>query len=316
MRLLSILIPTYNRQDYLINNLSKLCTSITNKSLEKDVEIIISNNCSTDNTAEKVVKFIEENPTINIQLFNQPKNIGLELNALFVLQQSKVEYVMYLGDDDYIHEEYLYGIINQLNVDKGFRCVIPAYENIDYNGNRLNIGRDVGIPGKVYEAGFENCLKNSYRGHQLSGLTLKREGLWESYRDNKVSNIYLFIYFVAKNCLDGKTWHFTDYPVLVTAALQKDKDWNYGKDGLITDIFDNYKKLKGINAWQRSKLEFRLLEVQSWRYEMYLQRGKKAFIRVIINIIKGKNTSYLTKVGFSFNILFRTMRKIVRKCLP
>jgi hypothetical protein len=171
----------------------------------------------------------------------------------------------------------------------------------------------VGFSSKIYPPGFKNCLTNSFRGHQLSGLTLKREGLLESYKKNNVSNIYLFIYFVAWCCLNGRTWHFTDYPVLVTAALQQNKDWNYGKDGLLTHIFDNYKKLNSISIIQRSKLEFSMLQNQNWRYYMYLRKGKAAFAKALVNIIRGENTSWLTAVLFPCYVTYDIAGRLLQK---
>ncbi|QEH39754.1 glycosyltransferase family 2 protein [Chitinophaga sp. XS-30] len=314
--LLSILIPTYNRQKFLLKNLEILCAIITENNLNNDVEIIISNNCSPDSTSQKVRIFMEMYPDIKITFFDQPQNIGLEANALLVLSESHSEYAMYLGDDDYLTKEYLVQLVKRIKVCRDISCIIPSYQNINPEGNHINDGRDIGLKSQVYSGGFENCLENSFRGHQLSGLTFKQEGLLDTYRKNAVQNMYPFIYFVSRCCLDGKTWHFTDYPVLVTAAPQKDKDWGYGNDGLLANIFDNYKKLEGINTIQRSKLELRFLFRQHWRYDMYLSKGKLIFANVVLNIIKSRNTSWPTKIIFPGYITYRMVRKIVRKCLP
>lgn len=219
---------------------------------------------------------------------------------------------MYLGDDDYINEEYLLNIIHKLKIETDIHCVLPAFRHIDYGGNLLQTGRDLNIESKIYNKGFSNCLTNSWRGHQLSGVILHREGLIDSYIQNNVDNSYPFIYFVAHCCLNGQTWHFTDYPVLVTAAEQKDKDWGYGKDGLISDIFDNYKKLN-ISHIQRAQLEIRLLHIQPGRYLMYWNKKIYPFINACWNIEFGKNTSYLTKCMFPILILKECMKILIYK---
>src|SRR5882762_7180605 len=104
--LLSILIPTYNRCSFFLKNLYILRECILGSSMSKDVEIIISNNCSTDKTDEAVTEFQSKRLDVHCNYFLQSKNIGLEKNALFVLSKAKGMYVMYVGDDDYIDYEY------------------------------------------------------------------------------------------------------------------------------------------------------------------------------------------------------------------
>jgi len=307
--LLSVLIPTYNRAKPLEKNLYMIEKFINKNNFENDIKIIISNNCSTDNTKEVIDTFYRQT-NIEVDKYNQNDNLGLEGNALFVLENADTEYVMYLSDDDYLDENYLVNIVGKLKNDKGIYCILPSIQPVRPNGKHMKPGRDMGQDSKIYDKGFKNCLENSWRGHQLTGVTFKRNNTYESYRDNEVNNIYPFIYFVAFNCLRGKTWHFTDYPVKVTAAVQEDKDWGYEEDGLISEIFDNYKKLDNITTLQRSKLELKMLDTQTFRYQMYLSKGVSPYLKALINIEFGINTSFLTKLGFPF-LAFKYLSKSV-----
>lgn len=71
---LSILIPAYNeaRTIHLILDKVKAVKLINN--IEK--EIIIVNDCSTDNTTEVIENYIKNNSDISIQLYNQAVNQG------------------------------------------------------------------------------------------------------------------------------------------------------------------------------------------------------------------------------------------------
>jgi glycosyltransferase involved in cell wall biosynthesis len=307
--LLSILIPTYNRANYLEKNLYMLEKYITNNNLVDDVKIIVSNNHSQDNTKDILDKFSKRDK-IKIDIYHQEDNLGLERNVLFVLSKAKSEYVITLGDDDYLNEKYLINIINKLKTNQEIYCVIPSIKGLNPEGNIINSGRDLNIESKIYNSGFSNCLKNSWRGHQISGLAFKREMVLSSYKKNKVNNLYPQIYFVAFNCLRGKTWHFTDYPVKSTAAIQEDKDWGYGKDGLILEIFDNYKKIDNITKIQRSKLELKILNIHKFRYQMYLSKGVRHYLEALRSIEFGNNTSLLTKLIFPF-LAFKHLSKTI-----
>jgi glycosyltransferase involved in cell wall biosynthesis len=297
--LLSILIPTYNRAPFLKKNLMLLVEDIKKLKTENTIEFIISNNCSTDNTDEVVNEFIASNTSANVKYFKQEENLGLEKNALFVLSKSDAEYIMYLGDDDYIDYNYLTGVINYLIKDKDVHCIIPNFIPIDITGNQIRKGRDDNEITQVFSKGFRNCLINSFRGHQLSGLVLYREGLLDSYIEYKVSNIYLFIFFVGYRCLTGKTVLFVDFPVKVTQPGQDEKNWSYGDDGLVNEIFDNYKKLP-LNNYEKTRLQLTQLRKQSWRIFMYKSLSFKAFMKAFFNVWFSPNSTIFFKFVFPF----------------
>ncbi|WP_035141631.1 glycosyltransferase [Flavobacterium daejeonense] len=320
---LTILIPTYNRVRYLKKNIEMLDYYITNNELENTVKILVSNNFSTDET-RKTLEILKSSIKSELIIYNQNLNIGLEKNALFVLEKCETPFVMYLGDDDYIKEEYLVQVIKSIEDDNKIGCIIPSYISVDYEGNELipRVGRDFDLPTKLYLKGFSNCLENSIRGHQLSGLVLKNEGLFRIYKEQNVNNLYPFIYFTSYCCLNYSTLHLTFSPVYVTAAIQKDKDWGYGKDGLIPHIFDNYQKIKGISYYQKFLLQKKVIVSQSWRYFIYLQHGKINFIRSLFLIIISKRTNWITKfylpvfvTMFYFNSLGRKLR-VKSKIIP
>jgi len=228
--LLTILIPTYNRAHYLEQNIRLLLRLIEELEFKNIVKIIISNNCSTDNTYEILNEFHDND---NIDIFEQKENIGLEKNAVFCLEKASSLYVMYMGDDDYITKEYLAGVVEYLK--QGYSCIVPSIVAIDTSGSSIgeNIGRDLQKSTTVYKKGFEGALALFEKGHQLSGVTFLRENTLEEYLKRDIRDIHPFMFFVGFNCLRGESVHFTKFPVKVTQPPQANKDWGYGKDGLI-----------------------------------------------------------------------------------
>lgn len=91
-KLLSILIPTYNRADFLDYSLSAHLPLVR----EYNVQIFIFDNASTDNTEEVVLKWQKEYPYIIYHRHND--NIGGVGNFEFSLQYPSTEYVWMLGD--------------------------------------------------------------------------------------------------------------------------------------------------------------------------------------------------------------------------
>lgn len=74
MKKLSILIPAYNEAKTIHLILNKVKDVELLNNIEK--EIIIVNDCSTDNTVEVVEKYIKDHTSLNICLFNQEFNQG------------------------------------------------------------------------------------------------------------------------------------------------------------------------------------------------------------------------------------------------
>ncbi len=92
--MLSIAIPTYNRVNYLKQSLSK----VLEYTKEKDVEIFISDNASTDGTQEYVQKIRQIYPYVGY--YRNEANLGLDGNFLNCFNKAKGKYLLMLSDDD------------------------------------------------------------------------------------------------------------------------------------------------------------------------------------------------------------------------
>lgn len=102
---LSILIPAYNEAPTIHLILNKINEVELVNGIEK--EIIIVNDHSTDNTAEEVLKFIEQHPELNMRLFNQPTNQGKGAAINRAIQECSGDYLVIQDADlEYDPEEY------------------------------------------------------------------------------------------------------------------------------------------------------------------------------------------------------------------
>ena len=111
---LSICIPTYNRCNYLANCLHSIAAN-TNYSKE-DIQICISDNCSTDET-EVVVRHAQEK--IDIVYSKNERNIGLSGNFINVVNMADGEYVWIIGDDDLLLSKTLQEINEIIDQNNG-----------------------------------------------------------------------------------------------------------------------------------------------------------------------------------------------------
>jgi len=151
---LSICIPTYNR----IIKLQKLVLNILKSPLQ-DIEIVILDNCSTDNT----LNILSEIKDKRLAVYSNEKNIGGLLNAYRVLQYAKGLYSLLCLDKDFINvenlEDFVYILKKNTDVDIGY-CNLYITGNNEY---------------KRYYAGFDAVIHLAYLSKHPSGSFYKTE---------------------------------------------------------------------------------------------------------------------------------------------
>jgi len=289
--MIDILIPTYNRAEFLRKNILLLNRLINDSGLQSEFRIIISDNCSTDDTPD-VLEHLEKSLNIKIHIFRQNQNIGLEPNALFLLERATSDYVMYVGDDDYLPNEYIEFVVEQTN-RKNLSCIIPGYSEL-LPGDVIKPKRNAIFDFKEYTAGFATACKLSHFGHQLSGLVIKREGLYDAYtQDEEHRNIYPFVFFAAYCMLRGSTYYAPKFQVLVSQG--NSKDWRYDDSGLLIDIFKNYKIVFPGAPLKAALASIYFAKIQSWR----LRIGGNPIntIKAFSHLIGSREVSPLVKIS-------------------
>jgi abequosyltransferase len=95
-KLLTIAIPTYNRSYYLNLNLSQLCKQLSGH--EHEVELIVSNDDSPDDSDEVVKSFISHG--CDIKYNKNKENLGAHRNFIQCLKMTTGKYLLLFGDDD------------------------------------------------------------------------------------------------------------------------------------------------------------------------------------------------------------------------
>ncbi|HKZ38178.1 MAG TPA: glycosyltransferase [Chryseolinea sp.] len=111
MKLLTIAIPTYNRAKLLDTQLSWLAQAV--KGFEDEIEIFVSDNCSTDNTQDVIKKWKAHLSNITFNSRVNVENIGVMKNIMNCLHSASTKYVWTIGDDDPIQANAISYTINK-----------------------------------------------------------------------------------------------------------------------------------------------------------------------------------------------------------
>lgn len=96
--LVSVVIPSYNRAD----TVSQTIKSIVNQQCDFDFEIIIGDDCSTDNAREVLTAFKSRYPD-KIKLLFYDENMGLGANWATCVKHCRGKYIANCDNDDYWH---------------------------------------------------------------------------------------------------------------------------------------------------------------------------------------------------------------------
>jgi glycosyltransferase domain-containing protein len=138
--LVSVGIPTYNRPEGLRHTLE----CITGQTY-RNLEIIVSNNCSPNPAVDKVIEsFISDS---RIKYFKQAENLGPSFNFRFVLEKSSGEYFMWLGDDDWIVPSYISECVSILIDSPEYSLVAGnaqyfVNDDFKYQGNIISLEQE------------------------------------------------------------------------------------------------------------------------------------------------------------------------------
>ena len=108
--LVSILIPTYNRKDKVVNAIN----SALNQTY-KNIEIIVSDNCSSDGTLEHLNKLYKN--INNVKIYGNSTNLGPVINWINCINKSSGDFSKLLFSDDTISPNFIEETIKLLKSD-------------------------------------------------------------------------------------------------------------------------------------------------------------------------------------------------------
>ena len=99
--LISVIVPSYNRADTVGMTLD----SIIAQEVDADIEIVIGDDCSTDNAREVLEQYRQRFPD-TIRLFLREHNMGLGANWAQCVKDCRGEFICNCDNDDYWHNPH------------------------------------------------------------------------------------------------------------------------------------------------------------------------------------------------------------------
>jgi abequosyltransferase len=275
MKLLTIAIPSFNRSSLLENQLAWLAQAI--QGCEADCEILVSDNCSTDNTSDIVRKWQAACPDVSFKSHRNSENIGVMRNIAYCLQNATSEYVWVIGDDDDIRPDTLRYVVDSLKKDRDIKLMTLNYSLFDVvtnktrNDSRFVISHDQIVRKgltTVDLSGYPMVLGMGFMSAQIYHTTTVQAAMasWPSSLSNLEVQIYWGAFcarqgtakitknvYVQYNCGDNtlskpKNWFkcfYHDAPIVYLKMLRIGYSQEFMKN-LVAKVFFKKNEFKAI----------------------------------------------------------------------
>ncbi len=257
--LVSLIITSYNR--------ASLISKAIESSLEQDypnLEIIISDNCSTDNTEAVVKKYLIDP---RIKYFRNGENLGMLGNfRKATYEYSKGEYITYVNSDDYLTDNsFVSDCIKLVNRDKD---ILLVHGRMAFNNT---------ISGVLWEMPEDPYfLKEIWDG---------RDVFFESMKTGLMSWGACFMkweamYNVKSLQSDYHNFDFdSDYKIMLSAKvgfinrlcyMQMGHDDNAGFPADAKKIVQSLECFENVAAYAITKMPDKAAEVEKWKQHFIL----------------------------------------------
>ena len=173
-KLLTIIVPTYNRKDSLATGLDAILPQVEAHS--DCVALYVSDNCSDDGTEQFIRELQPKHPGI-IQYKRQERNLGAQGNFKDAVKSVTTKYVILFSDDDYVLPGYIDTILKGL-------VRYPNIGLINYNGLQISVTESfMGVrdpmcargAGKYYASGREFIKEHTHYPSLVSSNVIRKK---------------------------------------------------------------------------------------------------------------------------------------------
>lgn len=219
----SVIIPGYNVQDYISNAIESVLSQDF-----KDYELIVVDDCSTDNTSEVVSQYE------GVKLIRNAENMASGGARNVGLDEANGEYVIFLDADDYLYANDVFSKIDKLI---GNQTVDVVYMGFKIGGNR----DEIVLPTP------ETCTREYKAGGDIYPNVWSKCWNLEFLNKNKVRFVekryYEDVLFVYKAIMKVEKYLIADFPVHIYISGRKNSMTTTLNLKNVYDTVDNIKDM-------------------------------------------------------------------------
>jgi Glycosyltransferases involved in cell wall biogenesis len=190
---ITVIIPVYNIECYL----EKCLNSIVNQTY-RELEIILINDGSTDNSAQICKKFKKQDSRI---IYIDQENKGVSATRNIGIEKASGDWISFIDGDDYIEYDTYEKIIKYLDINQSYDFAsYPCIEESARYRKQVsnNIEYDLYEGGKVLKSIFASDLISGFMWNKLFNTRLIKDNNLRLEEDIYFCEDLLFCYEYAK----------------------------------------------------------------------------------------------------------------------
>jgi len=205
---ISVCIPAYNRPIAL----GQLLESVVDQNYD-DFEIVVSEDSSP--AAEEIREVVQgiacNNPHRKVFFSSNEKNLGYDGNFRRLLELSKGEYCLFIGDDDLLRPGALKRVAEVVNRYKNIGAINRAFLHTDRFTGEVLSKHQYYSGDRFFSAGIDTAASFFRRFVVISGLVLHREQSIKLATNEFDGSLLYQLYLVANLLLNMDGYYISDF---------------------------------------------------------------------------------------------------------
>ena len=309
--LVSVIIPVYNGEKFI----DKCVDSVLNQTY-KNIEIILSNDGSTDNSLNIIKKYAKKYSNIK---YDSHDNAGLSITRNIAFENVSGDYVTYLDVDDYLDFNF---VENMLNDNDDYDIIIGGYRSVsedgkvffDYSIDDSVWGRyrRVTVWAKLYKVSFLKNNKIAYPDIRIFG----EDVVYTARCMSKTNNVIIKHYIGYNNLVNSESiTHKENYKIItdvpkmienIDIFISKDSNYLEKNQNIVNfyyfkilaaylmelSYFTTYKKLKEYYL-DNKKTIFNIYKKYNYSSKIKWMKNEKFGVNLLVRLLLISNWLYL-----------------------
>jgi glycosyltransferase involved in cell wall biosynthesis len=200
---LTIGIPTYNGSAFIRDALDSVIRQISGE-LSSKVDILVSDNGSTDGTPG-IIKSYQESQPVRIHYTRNDVNIGYDRNVDKLFKNASGKFIWILADDDVLTDGALLKILELLGTNPGLKAVMVNFDK--YDRTLQHVTDRVVIDGDKYCRDAETFLRGAKARYNLVSSLIFNKSAWnEENIDHMFGSNFIHVYVLFRLLLRGDSY--------------------------------------------------------------------------------------------------------------
>ncbi len=305
MAKVSVIVPVYNTGKYV----ERCLNSLMEQTIKDEIEIIVINDGSTDNSGEIVKKYIQKQENKQIIKYYEKENEGIAKTRNYGLEKATGEYILFVDSDDNIDTQLIEKV--KPYMDKQIDLIKFKLQRVDEEGNILEKVEGPTFESKTGEEAFNAMYSQDVLLDSPCVYAIKKE------------------LFTKNNFQFKRTYHedFGLIPLILLVAKSvvsiNEYLYNYTQVGNSITRNEDYQKTIQRMEDCLAHYDNMVTTIKEWQVQKEAKENIKIYytnaILLNLNELKKKERKeyikQIRKRKFSQNIKARNLKQLIKKIL-